>query len=99
MSLKLNFNAAADQWEFRFPKRANFMMVFMGAPAAYPVARENRGIQKQWNEIIQLRRDEIIRTKLIGSYLAVHLRNGADWLRVCDHVTDEGINYSFMSSP
>jgi len=100
-SHRLNFNGAADQWESRFPKWTNRVMAFMGAPAPYPVTRENRGIQKhvEWNEIIQSQRDEIIRTKLIGSYLAVHLRNGADWLRACDHVTDEGINYPFMSSP
>ena len=100
-SYKLNFASPASQWNRKFPKSSNRVMALMGAPANYPVLKENRVLQKyvDWNGKVVGERDRFIGAKLIGPYLAVHLRNGADWLRACNHVTEEGTSHPFMSSP
>merc|ERR1719431_1477011 len=46
------------------------------------------------------RRDIFIKENLKQPFLAVHLRNGLDWKRACEHVDPiKGLNYPFMSSP
>lgn len=61
----------------------------MGAPASFPIQAENRMLQQylQWNAFIRGKADTFIKTRLPkGPFVGVHLRNGPDWTRVCEHV-------------
>lgn len=60
-----------------------------GAPASFPVQPENRGLQKYLNwapEIVRKAEEFINATLPQGAFLGVHLRNGIDWVRACEHV-------------
>jgi len=98
---ELSFHSSAEEWRKAFPTKKNFVLTFMGAMAAYPVLEEHRYIQKyiEWSSVVSKKRDEFISSKLNKPYLAIHLRNGMDWKRACDHIDEKGINYHFMSSP
>lgn len=65
------------------------MFVFSGAPASFPVQLENRGLHKylEWNENILSKAQDVIKNKLPkGAFIGLHLRNGIDWVRACEHV-------------
>lgn len=99
----LSFQTGARRWEANFPTGENFVMASMGAMASYPVQEEHRKIQAflEWSEPVRRRRDDFIEQHLKrGPYLAIHLRNGMDWERACEHVNrpDWG-DHHFMSSP
>lgn len=62
---------------------------FPGAPASFPVQLENRNLHKylHWNDEILTKAKEFIKTKLPrGAFIGIHLRNGIDWVRACEHV-------------
>lgn len=56
---------------------------------AFPVQEENLHLHKylQWSDQINDKANEFIKTKLPkGAFIGIHLRNGIDWIRACDHV-------------
>lgn len=97
----LSYYSTKQQWHNRFSE--DRVMAFMGAMAAYPVIEEHRHIQKyvEWNEAVAARRDDfVLRHFSREPYMAIHLRNGPDWKRACQHVNkEEGVRHHFMSSP
>lgn len=61
----------------------------LGAPASFPVQIENRVLHKylQWNDNITAQANNFIKTSLPkGSFIGIHLRNGMDWIRACEHI-------------
>eukprot|EP00118_Oscarella_pearsei_P008966 m.48868 g.48868 ORF g.48868 m.48868 type:complete len:377 (+) comp33934_c1_seq2:426-1556(+) len=87
------------QWENKFPPAHYPVIAFMGAPAAFPVAERDKYLQRyvRWSERIANEAKSFIARELPdGPFVAIHLRNGFDWERACEHVTGER---SFMASP
>lgn len=81
----------ARQWKEKFPGKKFPVMAFTGAPASFPVEKENIGLHRylQWSDEIQNMVDRFIAKELpSGPFLAVHLRNGGDWTNVCKHVSE-----------
>jgi len=60
-------------------------MAFSGAPAAYPVRRQNVALHQylQWSDYIEDLADSFINSNIPGRpFLGVHLRNNRDWVNL-----------------
>ncbi len=78
-----NTKVAAD-WRERFPPEEYPVLAFTGAPASYPVQRENVALSKYlvYNDNVVSKGEKFIKENLAhGPYIAIHLRNGPDWVR------------------
>jgi peptide-O-fucosyltransferase len=67
------------------------VLAFTGAPASFPVQEENVHLQKylKWSDAIDRKANEFINRLLPkGSFIGIHLRNGIDWVRACEHIKD-----------
>lgn len=65
------------------------MFILIGAPAGFPVQDENRSLHKylQWNSKMLNKAKKYIKENMPdGGFIGIHLRNGADWVRACQHV-------------
>ncbi|XP_045459316.1 GDP-fucose protein O-fucosyltransferase 1 [Melitaea cinxia] len=80
-----------EMWKNKYPSLQWPVLAFTGAPASFPVQWENVHLQRYitWNS------DILNRTKLFiknnfkgGGFLGIHLRNGQDWAKACQHVAD-----------
>ncbi|CAH0547243.1 unnamed protein product [Brassicogethes aeneus] len=81
----------AKQWKNRYPPQEWPVMAFTGAPASFPVQAENKNLHKylQWSEHIENETDKFIKTHLPkGAFIGIHLRNGMDWVRACEHIPE-----------
>lgn len=80
-----------EKWRKRYPADIWPVLAFTGAPAAFPVQEENISLQKYmiWSENLQNKANHWIRSTLPkGAYIGVHLRNGVDWTRACEHIEE-----------
>lgn len=62
---------------------------YAGAPASFPVQEDNRILQKylEWSVKIEGEADKFIKKNLApGAFIGIHLRNGIDWVRACEHI-------------
>ena len=78
----VNLIGVAKEWQNRYPAEKYPVLAFTGAPAAFPVQKENIAIQEYliWNDEMNRLADSFIRDKLPrGPFIGIHLRNGADW--------------------
>ena len=67
----------------RYPPSLHPVLAFKGAPASFPVKREDRQLQRyvRWNERMNALADEYINRTIGDSpYIGVHLRMGVDWV-------------------
>lgn len=67
------------------------ILCLIGSPASFPVSEENRKLHKylEWSDKIQLEAEDFIKTQLPkGAFIGIHLRNGIDWVRACEHIPD-----------
>lgn len=79
----------AQEWDKRFPASEWPVLAFTGAPATFPVQKENVPLQKYlvWSDEIQGRARDFIQKHLSGGpFIGIHLRNGVDWSRACEFV-------------
>lgn len=79
------------EWRKKYPADNWPVLSFTGAPASFPVQAENVGLQKYlvWIDQIQSKATTWIKSTLPkGAYLGIHLRNGIDWNRACEHIND-----------
>ena len=70
----------------RFPASSHLVLAFTGAPAAFPVARQDVGLQQylQWSSYIEDLADGFIRDNIPHRpFLGIHLRNDLDWVKLC----------------
>lgn len=82
-------NDMVKLWTDKYPPAAWPVLAFTGAPASFPVQRENLGLQKYlvWSEEVGAKADAFIKSVLPkGAFIGIHLRNGIDWVRACDHI-------------
>ena len=73
----------SGHWNRRYPPAEYPVLAFTGAPASYPVQAENVMLSKYlvYNDEMVRRGDAFIRENLAhGPFIAVHLRNGPDWV-------------------
>lgn len=79
------------QWNQKYKPDEWKVLAFTGAPATFPVQPEFIHLQKylQWSELIDKQANSFI-AKILpkGAFIGIHLRNGIDWIRACDHVKD-----------
>lgn len=88
-------------WNTRFPESEFPVIALMGAPGAFPVHSQNRWLQKfvQWSAKVENKAKRFISTVMNNEpFVGIHLRNGIDFKRACEHVKDESTS-SFFASP
>ncbi|KAJ8936363.1 hypothetical protein NQ318_007130 [Aromia moschata] len=81
----------AQQWKDRYPPVKWPVLAFTGAPASFPVQLENRELQKylEWSDKIEEESDDFIKSNMPnGAFIGIHLRNGIDWVRACEHIPE-----------
>lgn len=64
---------------------------FSGAPASFPVQKENLFLQRylEWSDEVMKKARSFIKNNMSGGgFVGIHLRNGQDWVKACRHVKD-----------
>ncbi|XP_060532235.1 GDP-fucose protein O-fucosyltransferase 1 [Cylas formicarius] len=85
----LHDNEMSKKWSLKYPPQQWPVMAFTGAPASFPVSAENRHLHKYliWSDNISQQADHFISHNMPkGSFIGIHLRNGNDWVRACEHI-------------
>lgn len=78
-----------DKWHAKYPPLDWPVLAFTGAPASFPVQAENVELQKHlvWTARLQSIASDWVKANLPkGAYIGIHLRNGIDWTRACEHI-------------
>ncbi|XP_014092071.2 GDP-fucose protein O-fucosyltransferase 1 [Bactrocera oleae] len=91
LNFDIHHRAMASKWQEKYPATEWPVIPFTGAPASFPVQAENRDLQRylRWSNIYEDMMRNFIKNKLPrGAYIGIHLRNGIDWVRACEHVRD-----------
>lgn len=87
----------ASKWHEKYPPSEWPVLSFVGAPASFPIQKENVKIHKylKWSDEIDNLANTFI-TKRIkpGKFIGIHLRNGIDWVRACEHITKNSLLFS-----
>ena len=89
---------AGKAWNQKYPATQFPVLAFTGAPASFPVQQDNLNLQQflVYNDGWKDRADRWIKSNLPrGPFVGIHLRNGVDWDRACEHVTSS--NHLFSS--
>ncbi|KAL1457927.1 hypothetical protein WDU94_008107 [Cyamophila willieti] len=79
----------AEHWKRRYPSDDWPVLAFTGAPGSFPVQDENRVLQKYlvFTDKIANEAKTFIKNKMpVGAFVGIHLRNGIDWVRACEHI-------------
>uniref|UniRef100_A0A2A4K4F0 GDP-fucose protein O-fucosyltransferase 1 n=2 Tax=Heliothis virescens TaxID=7102 RepID=A0A2A4K4F0_HELVI len=83
--------AMVEKWKQKYPPNHWPVLAFTGAPASFPVQKENVHLQKylSWSDDISNKSRQFIKKNMGGGgFLGLHLRNGQDWVKACQHVHD-----------
>lgn len=93
-----------DEWSKKFPADTWPVLAFTGAPASFPVQKENVWLHRHlfnWAPSMEDRAKELIaRSPSEGSggqrgpFVALHLRNGPDWSRACELVESSPLMFA-----
>lgn len=89
LNYDVHHGKAVEQWNARFPANRFPVLAFSGAPASFPVQRENAELQKYFRfsaEVTARAKDFVKQHIPKGAFIGVHLRNGIDWTKACQHV-------------
>ncbi|XP_018012864.1 GDP-fucose protein O-fucosyltransferase 1 [Hyalella azteca] len=75
-------------WAKNYPPHEWPVLAFTGAPASFPVQKQNRALQEYlvWSDDIDAKAQNVIDSFPRGPFVGIHLRNGVDWERACEHV-------------
>ncbi|XP_005107852.1 GDP-fucose protein O-fucosyltransferase 1 [Aplysia californica] len=79
-----------EEWRRRFPSSEYPVWAFVGPPAAFPVTSANAKLQRyvKWSETYAEQASAFIKKNIPeGPFVGIHLRNGPDFERACEHVT------------
>lgn len=78
-----------EKWNEKFPAEKYPVLAFTGAPASFPVQHQNRQLHEYlvWSDMILKKAKDFISSTLPkGPFVGIHLRNGVDWVRACNHI-------------
>lgn len=87
----------ASKWNAAYPPSDWPVLAFVGAPASFPIQKENVAIHKhlKWSDRIVRAADAFAADRIRpGKFVGVHLRNGVDWVRACEHITTNNLLFS-----
>jgi len=86
----VHYTSVAQDWKNKYPSTKWPVLAFTGAPAPYPVQKDNVILQKylKWNPNMIAKAEDFIRKLPKGPFIGVHMRNGIDWSRACEHVVN-----------
>lgn len=79
------------KWQQKYPAESWPVLAFTGAPAAFPVQKKNLELQKYlvWTAEWQEKAKNWVRANMPkGAYIGIHMRNGVDWARACEHIKE-----------
>jgi len=99
LSYDVHHQNAGQQWSQKYPPSKFPVLAFTGAPASFPVQKDNVHLQKylQFNQEWDSKAKDWINVHLAGGpFVGIHLRNGMDWGRACEHVNSTN---QLFSSP
>lgn len=85
------------KWRDRYPPSAWPVLAFVGAPASFPVQRENVAAHRylRWTAAVDGPAAAFVRDRVRpGKFVGVHVRNGVDWSRACEHVANNALLFS-----
>jgi len=91
MFAPLSFRTDAStlsRWKEKFPLSTLPVLAMTGAPASFPVQEDHVVLHRylQWTDSWRESGREWVRKNLpAGEWLGIHLRNGGDWERACEH--------------
>lgn len=86
-----------SKWHEKYPPSEWPVLAFVGAPASFPIQKENVEIHKylKWNDEIDNLANSFINNRIKpGKFIGIHLRNGIDWVRACEHITKNSLLFS-----
>ncbi|XP_055896634.1 GDP-fucose protein O-fucosyltransferase 1-like isoform X3 [Biomphalaria glabrata] len=81
---------AMSQWQEKYPSEEYPVLAFVGPPAGFPVSAYHAKLHKymKWSEQYSNMADIFIKDKIPDRpFIGIHLRNGPDFERACEHVT------------
>ena len=77
------------RWREKFPVDSHPVLALTGAPASFPVSEAHLGLQRglAWTDLWRQRGESWVETEMGRAvpFLGLHLRNGLDWLKACEH--------------
>jgi len=88
-----------SKWKEMFPPSSYPVLAMTGAPSSFPVQPGHVGLHShmKWSDSWTERGKEWVRRHMPkGDWLGIHLRNGGDWDRACEHTTT---SQNLFSSP
>ncbi|KAJ6632762.1 GDP-fucose protein O-fucosyltransferase 1 [Pseudolycoriella hygida] len=91
LNYDIHHSRMGQKWNEKYPPGKWPVIAFTGAPASFPVQDENRSLQKYlvWSDDITRQAKHFIKNNLPkGSFIGIHLRNGIDWVRACEHIKE-----------
>lgn len=86
-----------SKWHEKYPPSKWPVLAFVGAPASFPIQKENIGIHKYllWSDQVNDAANTFINNRIKpGKFIGIHLRNGIDWIRACEHITKNALLFS-----
>jgi len=89
LNYDIHHGTAIADWTEAYPPHKWPVIAFTGAPASFPVQTDNVGLHKylEWNDVFASRGVSWVKANLPpGPYVGIHLRNGVDWIKACEHV-------------
>ncbi|KAJ0181805.1 hypothetical protein K1T71_002527 [Dendrolimus kikuchii] len=84
-------NIMMEKWRKKYPYNKWPVLAFTGAPASFPVQKENLMLHRylHWNDEVMGKARTFIKNNMSGGgFVGIHLRNGQDWMKACRHVKD-----------
>ena len=88
-----------DKWKRKYPGDKYPVLAFRGAPASFPVQPQHRSLQRHlvFTEEVTGPGDHYIKENFgKEKFVGLHLRNGIDWQKACNHVSGQE---RYMASP
>ncbi|CAD6187369.1 unnamed protein product [Caenorhabditis auriculariae] len=95
----LTYPGSRKAWMDKYPPAVHPVLAFPSAPAQFPSTAKVWDNQRylKWSSRVVTAAKKFINESLPQPYVGVHLRNGADWKKACEHV-DNHSNKPFFAS-